>query len=112
MLDPVDQILQALRSLIKPCRRDKAVEDAIRKLFKLGRHTDLTDESTLQVEQRLLHHFEEKVEAFEFLKEHDLRWRRCINLFLDVVDIEDFWELIIDLLGNSLHILFLVDGTR
>jgi len=51
VLNPIDQILQTLRCTQEPHRGDETVKDAVGKLFKCLRHTNLTNESALQVKQ-------------------------------------------------------------
>ena len=112
MLDPVDEILKTLRSFTKPEGRNETVEDAVCKLFKNLGHTNLTDKCSLQIHEGLLHNVKKLIESFKFLKKHNLRWRWCVDLLFDVVNIEGFGELVKDLLGNSFYVFFLVDSTR
>jgi len=51
VLDPVDQILERLRSERLPLAGHEAIEDGVCHLFELLRHTDLTIDCSPEVEQ-------------------------------------------------------------
>jgi len=111
VLEPVDQVLERAWSKSEPLWWNETLEHAVGQVVESLRHTNLTDQSTLQVLEWGSHQDEEHIEALKLLEKHNLCWGWDFELLLDVEEIELLWELFLKFGGNLGDIVFFVEAT-